>query len=127
MGGLVDRPVKILPPGFENRSISPEGIHLPVLAVEANGVVGVGEGVSGEEVDRQTKQRFSVVFLVVLLMLFCRWRWKRGRDRLRLELNLPGYAQLREALMPRSERIGVQDAAPQVQSILSAAFAAALG
>lgn len=45
-------------------------------------------------------------------MLFCRWRWKRGRDRLRLELNLPGYAQLRERLMPTSERLGVNDPEP---------------
>jgi hypothetical protein len=48
----------------------------------------------------------------LLLMLFCRWRWKRGRDRLRLELNLPGYAQLRERLMPTSERLGVNDPEP---------------
>jgi hypothetical protein len=31
---------------------------------------------------------------------------------LTLDLSLPGYAQLRDALMPRSERLGVQDAAP---------------
>ncbi|WP_192559226.1 DUF2868 domain-containing protein [Pseudomonas allokribbensis] len=46
------------------------------------------------------------------LMLFCRWRWKRGRDRLRLDLNLPGYAQLRERLMPTSERLGITDPEP---------------
>lgn len=49
----------------------------------------------------------------LILMLFCRWRWKRGRDRLHLDLNLPGYAQLRERLMPTSERLGVTDAAPE--------------
>ncbi|MDH0304560.1 MULTISPECIES: DUF2868 domain-containing protein [unclassified Pseudomonas] len=46
------------------------------------------------------------------LAALCLWRWRQGRERLSLDLNLPGYAQLREALMPRSERIGVQDAAP---------------
>jgi hypothetical protein len=48
----------------------------------------------------------------VLLALLCLWRWKRGRARLRLDLNLPGYAQLRERLMPTSERLGISDAAP---------------
>lgn len=49
----------------------------------------------------------------LVLAALCLWRWRQGRGRLTLDLNLPGYAQLREALMPRSERIGVQDAAPQ--------------
>lgn len=48
----------------------------------------------------------------LLLTLLCLWRWKRGRGDLRLDLNLPGYAQLRERLMPSSERLGVSDAAP---------------
>ncbi|MGD8219117.1 DUF2868 domain-containing protein [Pseudomonas thivervalensis] len=46
------------------------------------------------------------------LVLLCLWRWRRGRTTLRLDLNLPGYAQLRERLMPSSERLGVNDAAP---------------
>ncbi|MDF9618271.1 DUF2868 domain-containing protein [Pseudomonas entomophila] len=46
------------------------------------------------------------------LAALCLWRWRQGRERLSLDLNLPGYAQLRDALMPRSERIDVQDAAP---------------
>lgn len=48
----------------------------------------------------------------LLLALLCLWRWRQGRQRLALDLSLPGYAQLRDALMPRSERLGVQDAAP---------------
>jgi hypothetical protein len=48
----------------------------------------------------------------LVLAALCLWRWRQGRERLALDLNLPGYAQLREVLMPRSERIGVQDAAP---------------
>ncbi|WP_065936022.1 DUF2868 domain-containing protein, partial [Pseudomonas sp. 34 E 7] len=48
-----------------------------------------------------------------VLALFCLWRWKIGRAALRLDLNLPGYAQLRERLMPSSERLGVNDAAPE--------------
>jgi hypothetical protein len=39
-------------------------------------------------------------------------------------LNLPGYAQLRERLMPSSERLGVNDAAPaQVHAIENAVSA----
>jgi len=48
----------------------------------------------------------------LLLALFCLWRWKTGQMALRLDLNLPGYAQLRERLMPTSERLGVSDMAP---------------
>jgi hypothetical protein len=47
------------------------------------------------------------------LAFLCLWRWRRGRATLRLDLNLPGYAQLREQLMPSSERLGVNDAAPE--------------
>jgi hypothetical protein len=48
----------------------------------------------------------------LLLALLCFWRWSRGKAALRLDLNLPGYAQLRERLMPTSERLGINDAAP---------------
>lgn len=48
----------------------------------------------------------------LLLAAFCLWRWQRGHRSLQLDLNLPGYAQLRERLMPSSERMGVNDAAP---------------
>ena len=48
----------------------------------------------------------------LVLAAFCLWRWRRGRRTLQLDLNLPGYAQLRERLMPSSERMGVSDAAP---------------
>lgn len=58
----------------------------------------------------------------LLLALFCLWRWKRGRATLRLDLNLPGYAHLREQLMPTSERLGISDAAPeQLHQVQSAA------
>ncbi|OPK07321.1 DUF2868 domain-containing protein [Pseudomonas sp. VI4.1] len=49
----------------------------------------------------------------LLLALFCRWRWTTGQATLQLDLNLPGYAQLRERLMPTSERLGISDAAPE--------------
>jgi hypothetical protein len=48
----------------------------------------------------------------LLLALFCLWRWRLGRAGLSLDLGLPGYSQLRERLMPSSERLGVSDAAP---------------
>lgn len=38
---------------------------------------------------------------------------RQGRTRLSLDLKLPGYSALREALMPSSERLGVNDAAPE--------------
>jgi hypothetical protein len=49
----------------------------------------------------------------LLLALLCLWRWKIGKAALQLDLNLPGYAQLRERLMPTSERLGISDAAPE--------------
>ncbi|MDR0187756.1 DUF2868 domain-containing protein [Pseudomonas yamanorum] len=49
----------------------------------------------------------------LILALLCLWRWKHGRAALSLDLNLPGYSQLRERLMPSSERLGVNDAAPE--------------
>ncbi|MGY2286182.1 DUF2868 domain-containing protein [Pseudomonas gingeri] len=49
----------------------------------------------------------------LLLALFCLWRWHRGSRTLRLDTSLPGYAHLRERLMPSSERLGVSDAAPE--------------
>ena len=49
----------------------------------------------------------------LLLYVFCLWRWKTGRDTLQLDLTLPGYSQLREPLMPSSERLGVNDSAPE--------------
>lgn len=49
----------------------------------------------------------------LILAVLCLWRWKRGRAALHLDLNLPGYAQLRERLMPSSERLGVNDVAPE--------------
>lgn len=48
----------------------------------------------------------------LLLAAVCFWRWNRGKNALTLDLNLPGYAQLRERLMPTSERLGINDAAP---------------
>ncbi|MBX8625351.1 DUF2868 domain-containing protein [Pseudomonas glycinae] len=48
----------------------------------------------------------------LLLALFCFWRWNSGKAALRLDLNLPGYAQLRESLMPTSERLGITDPEP---------------
>ena len=48
----------------------------------------------------------------LLLGLFCLVRWRQGRDRLRLDLAHPGYTALRERLMPSSERLGVNDPAP---------------
>jgi len=49
----------------------------------------------------------------LLLALVCLSLWKRGRAALSLDLSLPGYSELRERLMPSSERLGVSDAAPE--------------
>lgn len=48
----------------------------------------------------------------LLLAALCLWRWRQGRARLELDLEQPAYRQLREVLMPSSERLGVQDPAP---------------
>ncbi|WP_419737326.1 DUF2868 domain-containing protein [Pseudomonas sp. COR18] len=48
----------------------------------------------------------------LLLALLCLWRWRSGVRALALDPNLPGYAHLRERLMPSSERLGIHDAAP---------------
>lgn len=48
----------------------------------------------------------------LVLAAFCQWRWRRGRASLTLDTSLPGYSQLRERLMPSSERLGVRDVAP---------------
>lgn len=78
-----------------------------------------GAGALDIESARQAWATWMVGVLVVygvlprlLLALFCLWRWNRGKAALRLDLNLPGYAQLRERLMPTSERLGVNDPEP---------------
>ncbi|MCJ8205516.1 DUF2868 domain-containing protein [Pseudomonas sp. RGM2987] len=78
-----------------------------------------GDGALNLESARQAWAAWLVGVLLVYgvlprlcLALLCLWRWRRGRALLRLDLNLPGYAQLRERLMPSSERLGVNDAAP---------------
>lgn len=48
----------------------------------------------------------------LLLAATCLWRWRRGRQHLSLDLQLPGYSTLREALMPSSERLGINDPEP---------------
>lgn len=49
----------------------------------------------------------------LLLAVICLWCWRRGRSALTLDVTQPGYSQLRERLMPSSERLGVSDAAPE--------------
>jgi hypothetical protein len=48
----------------------------------------------------------------LILTLLCYSRWRAGRKHLALDLSQPGFAELRERLMPSSERLGVNDAAP---------------
>lgn len=48
----------------------------------------------------------------LLLTLLCYGRWRAGRNHLTLDLSEPGFAELRQRLMPSSERLGVNDAAP---------------
>lgn len=78
-----------------------------------------GDGALDLESARQAWATWLVGVLVVygvlprlLLALLCFWRWNSGKAALRLDLNLPGYAQLRERLMPTSERLGVNDPEP---------------
>ncbi|UST79498.1 DUF2868 domain-containing protein [Pseudomonas siliginis] len=78
-----------------------------------------GDGALDIESARQAWATWLVGVLVVygvlprlLLALLSLWRWNSGKAALRLDLNLPGYAQLRERLMPTSERLGVNDPEP---------------
>ena len=48
----------------------------------------------------------------LILTLLCYGRWRAGRKHLALDLSQPGFAELRERLMPSSERLGINDAAP---------------
>ncbi|NBA94058.1 DUF2868 domain-containing protein [Pseudomonas sp. R5(2019)] len=79
-----------------------------------------GDALQGLDSARQTWAGWLVGVLLVygiiprlLLAAFCLCRWRSGRTGLALDLKLPGYSHLREALMPSSERLGVNDAAPE--------------
>jgi hypothetical protein len=91
------------------------GFNVPTEAM----IRASGDGALDIESARQAWATWLVGVLVVygvlprlLLALLCFWRWNSGKAALRLDLNLPGYAQLRERLMPTSERLGINDAAP---------------
>ena len=92
------------------------GFNVPTEAM----IRASGDGALNIESARQAWATWLVGVLVVygvlprlLLALVCFWRWNSGKAALRLDLNLPGYAQLRERLMPTSERLGINDAAPE--------------
>lgn len=91
------------------------GFNVPTVEM----IRASGNGALDIESARQAWASWLVGVLVVygvlprlLLALLCFWRWNRGKASLRLDLNLPGYAQLRERLMPTSERLGVNDPEP---------------
>lgn len=91
------------------------GFNVPTVEM----IRASGDGALDIESARQAWATWLVGVLVVygvlprlLLTLLCFWRWNSGKAALRLELNLPGYAQLRERLMPTSERLGVNDPEP---------------
>ncbi|MBK5526953.1 DUF2868 domain-containing protein [Pseudomonas sp. TH06] len=91
------------------------GFNVPTVEM----IRASGDGALDIESARQAWATWLVGVLVVygvtprlLLALFCLWRWNAGQAALRLDLNLPGYAQLRERLMPTSERLGVNDPEP---------------
>jgi hypothetical protein len=92
------------------------GFNVPTVEM----IRASGDAALNIESARQAWATWLVGVLVVygvvprlLLALLCLWRWKSGRAMLRLDLNLPGYAQLRERLMPTSERLGISDEAPE--------------
>ncbi len=60
----------------------------------------------------------------LILTLLCYGRWRAGRKHLVLDLSQPGFAELRERLMPSSERLGINDAAPaQIHQVQAGAAA----
>ncbi|TWI52299.1 uncharacterized protein DUF2868 [Pseudomonas duriflava] len=80
-----------------------------------------GNIAQGLEAARQAWAGWLMGVLVVyglfpraVLLALCSWQWQRGRHRLTLDLDQPGYVLLRERLMPTSERLGVNDAAPEL-------------
>ncbi len=90
-----------------------------------------GNSLTGLEDARQSWAAWLVGVLLIygilprlLLAGLCLWRWRRGRQALRLDLEDPAYLQLRERLMPSSERLGVNDAAPAQVHQVSAPTAA---
>jgi hypothetical protein len=92
------------------------GFNIPTVEM----IRASGDTALNIETARQAWATWLVGVLVVygvvprlLLALFCLWRWKAGQAKLHLDPNLPGYAQLRERLMPSSERLGISDAAPE--------------
>ncbi|WP_426233801.1 DUF2868 domain-containing protein [Pseudomonas sp. TWP3-2] len=92
------------------------GFNVPTVEM----IRASGDGALDIESARQAWATWLVGVLVVfgvlprlLLALLCFWRWSSGKSALRLDLNLPGYVQLRERLMPTSERLGITDAAPE--------------
>ena len=91
------------------------GFHVP----DAEMIRASGDTALDLENARQAWASWLVGVLLVygvaprlLLAVLCLWRWRRGRRNLSLDLKLPGYTQLSERLMPTSERLGVNDAAP---------------
>ncbi|WP_332764438.1 DUF2868 domain-containing protein [Pseudomonas koreensis] len=91
------------------------GFNVPTVEM----IRASGDAALDIESARQAWATWLVGVLVVygvlprlLLTLLCWWRWNSGKAALRLDLNLPGHAQLRERLMPTSERLGVNDPAP---------------
>ncbi|MBM3112692.1 DUF2868 domain-containing protein [Pseudomonas sp. P66] len=91
------------------------GFNVPDIAM----IRASGDSQPALELARQAWASWLLGVLLVfgiaprlLLASLCLWRWRSGRKRLSLDINLPGYSQLREALMPSSERLGVNDAAP---------------
>ena len=91
------------------------GFNVPTVDM----ILASGDGALDIESARQAWATWLVGVLVVygvlprlILALLCFWRWNSGKAALRLDLNLPGYAQLRERLMPSSERLGVNDPEP---------------
>ena len=90
-----------------------------------------GDALTSPEGARQAWAGWLVGVLLVygvlprlLLAGLCFWRWRSGSQRLSLDLKLPGYSQLRERLMPSSERLGVSDPEPSVMPSVQAGPAA---
>lgn len=86
---------------------------------DQNMIRASGSGALDIENARQAWAAWLVGVLLVygivprlILALLCLWRWKRGRAALKLDPEQPGYAELRERLMPSTERLGINDAAP---------------
>lgn len=92
------------------------GFSLPSVELIQNS----GQSIQLEETARHAWAGWLVGILLfygiiprLILWLLCQWRWVQRVKKIQLNPNLPVWLELRQRLMPSSERMGVIDQAPK--------------